>query len=1096
VEEGTVSESLSNAFELLEDINIDQYGALLDIYLEMRKLNANISGLATSIVRTGAIGQLELPSGVEGTFFKNLNVAEQVGGLLGKSVDAALGFLGTLTEIVGGFLFGGDVSFETLAAGIGQYFQSGVTAPGSDYMGNILGGTNMNIRPYLWYERTEDGGWLGEDDKQKKFEWGEEDLPQVSKLVTDVVRGIGESMLDLVEIFGLGQDAIDAIMNYQVELGLLDLKNLNAEEVQEAVSAWFSNFADEMAGEVFGDLITQYQKASEGLFETAIRLAVELETVKEVFDMTGQTFKYVGEEAVHFSQALIEAAGSMEALLEDATTYFEEYFTEAEKLVWLNDNLADSYKAIGVEMPLSRNEFKNLMASIDLTTDSGQELYVALLAIAGATDAYYDALEAANQKIIDAQRLLTGTTDQGSLSDIENRYGWDVTADNYTDFIEKFISMSPAEIEAYAAAVGVSTEQLVDDILTLADIFDYLGDGADDAATAISRIDFAALRDQITGILGGAFGGANSAAQIMSQIVDIQSIPMDKMTGDNLLAMSEKLVQWYNAAAAELQKAAQEEQAAANLLIQVSDRLESLITTIDSTIRSIKYSDLNLALPQQKADDAQGDYAALLIAAQSGGTAEVQEYLGFAQTYLQQQQNAYKSSETYQGVYDTVMADMEAIKEQAGSGGYDAAILAELKRGNEQIEADLSGIQATFSEFEAWILNALNQLEVISVMRIIWESDWSEAQQKAISDLLDLVNEHGWDYTSTLEFIGVIPMDLFEDLNELATMAGWIADESGGWNSKATISFLKNIATNWDWENIDDALYAAGWVKEQAGSWTADATIAFIAGLFDNYGVSYDGMAYWLEKMGVGATQIPAVMAKIIMQAYQGDGMAINDIDDYLTNLGITDKALSRSIEVNLIYNMHASGDVSVGDMADWSYVTLAASGQENQYEAYQSVQQVVQLMSMFGTLSNYANVGSILYQWSAEARKYLGNVSDLQRGVYHAFTHAQYPYHFAEGGLVTSPTYGLVGEAGYPEAIIPMKDGINIPVKWVNGGSTQAGATGEEVALLKELIDVLRAKDTAPKVNVNVDAQGIIQKAGQYVSEKSRRGTLDVRSH
>ncbi|MBT7712210.1 MAG: hypothetical protein HN745_10845 [Deltaproteobacteria bacterium] len=152
--------------------------------------------------------------------------------------------------------------------------------------------------------------------------------------------------------------------------------------------------------------------------------------------------------------------------------------------------------------------------------------------------------------------------------------------------------------------------------------------------------------------------------------------------------------------------------------------------------------------------------------------------------------------------------------------------------------------------------------------------------------------------------------------------------------------------------------------------------------------------------------------------------------------------------------------------------------------------------MSMFGTLSNYANVGNILYQWSAEARKYFGNPSDLQRGVYHAFTHAQYPYHFAEGGLVTSPTYGLIGEAGYPEAIIPMKDGMNIPVKWVNGGSTQAGATGEEVALLKELIDVLRAKDTAPKVHVNVDAQGIIQKAGQYVSEKSRRGTLDVRSH
>ena len=47
----------------------------------------------------------------------------------------------------------------------------------------------------------------------------------------------------------------------------------------------------------------------------------------------------------------------------------------------------------------------------------------------------------------------------------------------------------------------------------------------------------------------------------------------------------------------------------------------------------------------------------------------------------------------------------------------------------------------------------------------------------------------------------------------------------------------------------------------------------------------------------------------------------------------------------------------------------------------------------------------------------------------------------WAEGGIISSPTYGLVGEAGYPEAIIPMKDGMSIPVSWVNGGSTQAGA-------------------------------------------------------
>jgi len=42
------------------------------------------------------------------------------------------------------------------------------------------------------------------------------------------------------------------------------------------------------------------------------------------------------------------------------------------------------------------------MSSIDLTTDAGKELYVALLEIAAATDSYYDAVASANQTIIDA----------------------------------------------------------------------------------------------------------------------------------------------------------------------------------------------------------------------------------------------------------------------------------------------------------------------------------------------------------------------------------------------------------------------------------------------------------------------------------------------------------------------------------------------------------------------------------------------------------------------------------------------------------------------------------------------------------------------
>jgi hypothetical protein len=278
-----------------------------------------------------------------------------------------------------------------------------------------------------------------------------------------------------------------------------------------------------------------------------------------------------------------------------------------------------------------------------------------------------------------------------------------------------------------------------------------------------------------------------------------------------------------------------------------------------------------------------------------------------------------------------------------------------------------------------------------------------------------------------------VPMDIFEDLNDLAHAAGWIADQSGGWNSTATIAFLKNVAANWEWENIDEILHAAGWVSEKAGSWTADASISFIAGLFDRYGTEYDDMPYWLDKMGVGASEIPSVIAKIIMQAYQGDGMAIDDIDDYLTSLGITDVALSRSIKVNLIYDMVSTGDLSLEEVAKFAYnQAYAAWITDDAGLSYHLLKELEGLAGMWG-INWAAGLGG-------EVNTYGGYNSDPQ--AWTDLWNMKMGYSsWAEGGIVNSPTMGLVGEAGYPEAIIPMKDGVNIPVKWVNGGSTQGGA-------------------------------------------------------
>ena len=66
----------------------------------------------------------------------------------------------------------------------------------------------------------------------------------------------------------------------------------------------------------------------------------------------------------------------------------------------------------------------------------------------------------------------------------------------------------------------------------------------------------------------------------------------------------------------------------------------------------------------------------------------------------------------------------------------------------------------------------------------------------------------------------------------------------------------------------------------------------------------------------------------------------------------------------------------------------------------------------------------------------------------------------FADGGIVTSATNALIGEAGYPEAIIPLKDGNGLKVD-ISGLTplleeliTKQGATEQTMNRIKTLLE------------------------------------------
>ena len=414
-EAGTGSESVQNVYDLLKDNNAEECNALRDIYNEIQDLNQNITGLVTSMIKGvgGTFGTIDTQVGewvgkAEGIFNKFLNsIHREILGFM----DIFRGITDWVNNLIGGWLgdiFGGGGYTELLRAGI--EFRD------IDF-GKILEGFAIEAFAYAKMHEHEEGGLFHSDKDRYWTEYKDID-EDVIRLLTQIFKNIGDSFVSLAE--GLGAD-VQAIYDYVIPLTQLDLTGMNAEEINEAVTGFFSSLTDTMAEDLFGDIIKQYQEVGEGLFETAIRLVMQKEIILEALKMTGRAFEGTAQEAVDFSQALIEIAGDFEVLMDAFTAYHDAFFTDAEKQIQLYEKLTEAFGDLDLDLPDTRQGFRSLVEGLDLTTESGMETYVALLKLAEASGIYYDTLEDNLQAIVDAQRKPQAIIAERELTDYQRQ---------------------------------------------------------------------------------------------------------------------------------------------------------------------------------------------------------------------------------------------------------------------------------------------------------------------------------------------------------------------------------------------------------------------------------------------------------------------------------------------------------------------------------------------------------------------------------------------------------------------------------------------------------------------------------------------------
>lgn len=165
---------------------------------------------------------------------------------------------------------------------------------------------------------------------------------------------------------------------------------------------------------VFGQQVNSI-KEFERFAKSGETSAAAFQRLYGVFQITNRVLESLGKSAkganlatADLRESFVRLAGGMEQLQGYLTEYYDGFYTEAERTAVVMADLQKEFDKYGATVPKTREEWRKLMESLDLSTDFGQQAAVKLYQLQGAflsvTKSTDDLRQAQEQAADDAKR--------------------------------------------------------------------------------------------------------------------------------------------------------------------------------------------------------------------------------------------------------------------------------------------------------------------------------------------------------------------------------------------------------------------------------------------------------------------------------------------------------------------------------------------------------------------------------------------------------------------------------------------------------------------------------------------------------------------
>lgn len=330
-----------------------------------------------------------LASGVAGlgklmgsSFLGELGSGIAAGGQLGIGGTASLiGSAGGTTGMgmaIGAALpwVAGGLAVLSLAGGLKGIFGGKVSKRGEGIEGELGG----QLLSYAEYKKS--GGWFGSN----KY-WTDTAPMQANDALQQTFAALQTSITQQAKVLGISADAV-ATYTRKIRFST---EGLSGDQVAARLQEEMTAAGDEMAALVLGT--AQYTKAGETASVTLQRLTGSLGVVNTTLEVTRGKLFDVGLAGASMASDLVDRFGGLDAYITASDAYYQAYYTQAERANQSTDSMRKQLEALGLSLPESREQFRQLVGSLDLTTVHGREAYATLIKMAPQFDETASMLE-------------------------------------------------------------------------------------------------------------------------------------------------------------------------------------------------------------------------------------------------------------------------------------------------------------------------------------------------------------------------------------------------------------------------------------------------------------------------------------------------------------------------------------------------------------------------------------------------------------------------------------------------------------------------------------------------------------------------------